>query len=91
MAKKMIRWHLFSKVYLIMYMLFSEYMVAEQSRIYSRAQGLSGPRYWIWVNFVYRVVTKGTLRAYENIFGKVAQKAALALQMGDERVIAHMD
>ena len=91
MAKKMIRWHLFSKVYLIMYMLFSEYMVAEQSRIYSRAQGLSGPRYWIWVNFVYRVATKGTLRAYENIFGKVAQKAALALQMGDERVIAHMD
>jgi hypothetical protein len=28
---------------------------------------------------------------YENIFGKVARRMALSLQMGDERVVAHMD
>jgi anaerobic magnesium-protoporphyrin IX monomethyl ester cyclase len=80
-----------SKVYLIMYMLFSEYMVSEQTKLYAHAQGLSGPRYWAWVDFIRRVATKGTLRVYENIFGKVARKMALSLQMGDERVMAHMD
>ena len=80
-----------SKVYLIMYMLFSEYMVAEQAKLYAHAQGLSGPRYWAWVDFTRRIFTKGTLRIYENLFGKVARRMALSLQMGDERVVAHMD
>ena len=30
--------------YLVLYMLFSEYLVAEQAGIYSRAQGLGKPR-----------------------------------------------
>ncbi|MCP3915341.1 MAG: hypothetical protein GY711_07280 [bacterium] len=89
--KPMIKFRLFSKVYLIMYMLFSEHMVSEQAKLYAHAQGLSGPRYWTWVDFTRRVSTKGVLRVYETLFGKVAQKMALSLQMGDERVVAHKD
>src|SRR5688572_3676509 len=94
------RQRLMQKPLLICYMLFSEYMVAEQARIYSRAQGLSGPRYWAITDFAYRLSTKGVLRVYESVFQKVFERflspqkkhrMAVALQMGDERVIAHMD
>ena len=88
---KLIRQKWLSKVYLIAYMLFSEYMVAEQAKLYAEAQGLRGPRYWAGVDFTRRILTKGTLRVYENVFGKVARRMAMSLQMGDERVVAHMD
>lgn len=88
------------KPLLVGYMLFSEYMVAEQAKIYSRAQGLSGPRYGAITDFVYRLSTKGVLRVYESVFQSVFERflspqkkhrMAVALQMGDERVMAHMD
>jgi hypothetical protein len=80
-------------------MLFSEYMVAEQAKIYAHAQGLSGPRYWASVDFARRLATKGVLRVYENVFARffdrfssaTTKQANLRLQMGDERVVAHMD
>lgn len=97
-ARKAINYNSLSKVYLIMYMLFSEYMVAEQAKIYAHAQGLSGPRYWAWVDFTRRLATKGVLRTYEALFAKWierfapgSKKLALSLQMGDERVVSHMD
>jgi hypothetical protein len=90
-VKPMIRQRWLAKVYLVMYMLHSEWMVAEQAKLYAHAQGLSGPRYWTSVDFGRRVVMKGVIRVWENIFGKVAQRVALKLQMGDERVVAHMD
>lgn len=89
--KPMIRQIWLSRVYLIMYMLHSEWMVSEQAKLYANAQGLSGPRYWTSVDFVRRVSVKGFIRTWENLFGKVAQRVALKLQMGDERVVAHMD
>jgi anaerobic magnesium-protoporphyrin IX monomethyl ester cyclase len=82
--------------YLVLFMLHAEYLVAEQAGIYSRAQGLSGPRYWTAVEFTYRTLTKGTLRLYQTLFrrfGRTAQRGKqveMALQMGDERVVAHM-
>ncbi len=90
-VKPMIRQRWLSKVYLIMYMLHSEWMVSEQAKLYAHAQGLSGIRYWKSVDFVRRVSVKGVIRTWENIFGKVSQRVAMKLQMGDERVIAHMD
>jgi radical SAM superfamily enzyme YgiQ (UPF0313 family) len=85
-----------SKVLLINYMLFSEYLVAEQAQLYAKAQGLSGPRYWAPIDFMMRLSTKGVLRVYEVFFAKVftrfsPKQMRLALQMGDERVVAHMD
>lgn len=96
-AKKAITWHSLSRVWLVMYMLFSEYMVAEQAQIYAKAQGLKGIRYWAPIDFTRRLATKGVLRTYEAIFAKYInkffdpRKMAMSLQMGDERVVAHMD
>lgn len=96
MIKK--RW--LQKPLLVIYMLWSEYMVAEQAKIYAKAQGLSGPRYWAMTDFAYRLSTKGVLRVYEGVFQKFFERflspqkkhrMAVALQMGDERVISHMD
>jgi hypothetical protein len=79
-------------------MLFSEYLVAEQAKLYARAQGRYGPRYWAWVDFLHRLSTKGVLRVYQVGFGRFLERFShterrlrIALQMGDERVIAHMD
>ena len=84
--------------YLVLFMMHAEYLVAEQAKLYANAQGLTGPRYWAWVDFTYRLATKGTLRVYQVLFAKWFRRFALgtkqmqiALQMGDERVVAHMD
>lgn len=84
--------------YLVFFMLHAEYLVAEQAMIYASAQGLSGPRYWTWVDFVHRLSTKGVFRVYQVLFEKFVSRFSSAgtrikvgLQMGDERVVAHMD
>jgi len=84
--------------FLVLYMLHAEYLVAEQAKIYAKAQGLSGPRYWTWVDFAHRLSTKGVLRVYQVVFQAIfrrfslgAQQMKIRLQMGDERVVAHMD
>jgi anaerobic magnesium-protoporphyrin IX monomethyl ester cyclase len=83
--------------YLVLFMLHAEYLVAEQAKIYAHAQGLTGPRYWTWVDFLYRLSTKGVLRVYQVLFAKFthltqrSKQIQIALQMGDERVIAHVD
>lgn len=84
--------------YLILFMLHAEYLVAEQAKIYANAQGLSGPRYWTLVDFTYRLSTKGVLRVYQVLFAKWfrrfqlrSHQMSVALQMGDERVVAHID
>jgi hypothetical protein len=97
LAPKVVKQRWLQKPLLIMYMLFSEWMVAEQAKLYAHAQGLRGPRYWAWVDFVYRLGTKGVLRVYTVLFARffdrffAPKQAQLALQMGDERVVAHMD
>jgi radical SAM superfamily enzyme YgiQ (UPF0313 family) len=96
-APRAIKSKLLAKPYLVLYMLYSEWLVAEQAKIYSRAQGLKGPRYWAVTDFAYRLGTKGVLRVYEVVFGRYVdrffapKRMRLALQMGDERVVAHMD
>jgi radical SAM superfamily enzyme YgiQ (UPF0313 family) len=83
---------------LVISMLHAEFLVAEQAKIYAKAQGLSGPKYWTWVDFGYRLSTKGVLRVYQTFFAKFfdrfsrsPQEIRIRLQMGDERVVAHMD
>lgn len=83
----------------IMHMLHAEFLVAEQAKLYARAQGLTGIRYSTSVDFTYRVLTKGVMRVYDTIminmleryFAPKRQQLAISLQMGDERVVAHMD
>src|SRR5688572_29732591 len=92
-----IKW--MARPYLIMYMLYAEFLVSEQAKLYARAQGLHGIRYSTPVDFTYRVLTKGVMRVYDTIminmfkryFAPRRQQLAISLQMGDERVVAHMD
>ena len=98
MLPRLIRLHWMYRPYLILFMLHAEYLVAEQAMIYANAQGLSGPRYWTWVDYLHRLSTKGVLRAYNVLLAKHVERfsnfgtqAKVALQMGDERVVAHMD
>jgi radical SAM superfamily enzyme YgiQ (UPF0313 family) len=95
---RLIKWRLMYRPYLLLFMLHAEYLVSEQAKIYAGAQGLSGPRYWTWVDFVSRVTVKGALRTYQTAFsrflrnfGDTSRRIQVSLQMGDERVVAHMD
>ncbi len=95
---KVIRQRWLYRPLLILFMLHAEYLVAEQAKLYANAQGLSGPRYWTWVDFFYRLSTKGVLRVYQVLVRRLNTRLAhaghrvkVSLQMGDERVVAHMD
>jgi hypothetical protein len=94
----MIRQRWLYRPFLILFMLHAEYLVAEQAKIYANAQGLSGPRYWTWVDFLHRLSTKGVLRVYQVVVRRFASRLSpgahqmqMSLQMGDERVVSHMD
>jgi len=95
---RLIKWRFMYRPYLLLFMLHAELLVSQQAGIYARAQGLGGPRYWTWVDFAARVGKKGVLRTWQlafekrmKLFGKAARRLELKLQMGDERVVAHMD
>ena len=81
-------------------MLWSEYMVAEQAKLYAQAQGLYGPRYWALDRLRLpprhqgrAARLRGRLRGLFSRYFHTTKRGqiAVALQMGDERVIAHMD
>lgn len=74
-----------------MYMLFSEWMVTEQNCLYNRAEGSKSIGNWAPVDFTSRVVRKGFTRAVGTVGGKVVQRMAMRLEIGDERVMAHME
>jgi radical SAM superfamily enzyme YgiQ (UPF0313 family) len=95
---KLIKWRFMYRPYLMLFMLHAEYLVSEQAKIYAGAQGLGGPRYWTWIDFISRVTVKGFLRTYQvafagwmRRFGDTSHRIQVSLQMGDERVVAHMD
>jgi len=73
------------------YMLFSEWLVTEQNRLYNKARGKGGFTRWAWVDFSTRVVKKGIIRVAGVTGAKVVRRMSTRLQMGDERVVAHMD
>jgi radical SAM superfamily enzyme YgiQ (UPF0313 family) len=83
------RW--MSKPLLVMYMLYSEWLVTEQNQLYNRAQGVGRFSRWAPVDFTRRVATKGILRLVGAIGGRVVHHMTMRLQMGDERVVAHVD
>jgi radical SAM superfamily enzyme YgiQ (UPF0313 family) len=94
---RLIRYKFMYRLYLVLFMLHAEYLVAEQAGLYARAQGISGPRYWTSVDYAHRLSTKGVLRVYQALFARLTprlsqftKRAGVALQMGDERVVAHM-
>ena len=76
---------------LAVYTLYSEWMVTEQNRLYNRAQGYRSLGTWAPVDFGSRVVRKGFVRALSAAGATFVTRMATRLQMGDERVVAHVD
>ena len=91
LARRTLGWRWFTRPLLLLYMLYSEWLVTEQNQLYNRAQGLRGPRTWAPVDFLRRVLAKGAVRAFSAVGARVVHRMATRLQMGDERVVAHMD
>lgn len=91
LAKRTLGWRFLSLPLLWMYMLYSEWMVTEQNTLYLRAQGVRGPRSWPLFDFAKRVTTKAFVRVAGMVGAKVVHRLATRLQMGDERVVAHVD
>lgn len=90
-ARRTLRSRILRNPLLLLYVLYSEWLVTEQNRLYQRAQGMRGPRTWAPVDFTTRVATKAFLRVAGLLGAKVVHRLATRLQMGDERVVAHMD
>jgi radical SAM superfamily enzyme YgiQ (UPF0313 family) len=91
LARHTLSSRLMARPLLVMYMLYSEWMVSEQNALYQRAQKMRGPGSWRWLDFLRRVSMKGFLLSFSSVGGKVVQRMSTRLQMGDERVVAHMD
>ena len=91
MARRAVRWKSARLPFTWMYMLYSEWLVTEQNTLYNRAQNLSGPRTWPWMDFSRRVLTKGLLRAATVVAGKGAARLTTRARLNDERLATHMD
>jgi hypothetical protein len=91
LAKRTLHSRLLSKPLLLLYMLYSEWMVTEQNVLYKRAQNPRGPRHWAPIDYLARVSMKGFLTIAGTIGGRVVQRLSTRLQMGDERVVAHVE
>jgi Radical SAM superfamily/B12 binding domain len=91
LARRTLRSRLASKPLLVMYALFSEWLVTEQNRLYERAQGRRIGRVRAAFDFGRRVASKVLLRAVSALGGRVVERLATRLQMGDERVVAHVE
>ncbi len=79
---------------LIMYMLYSEWLVTEQNRLFYSVQGIKGFKTIAIVDYTQRVITKGFIRVFTTLFGKNAAKVgmkSLKMQLNDERVMNHMN
>ncbi len=91
LMRRMIRIRWLAPAYLLMYLLYTEILAVEHNKLYNDAQGRGGLRNSMTCDFVRRVATKGCLRLYEAVFGKVAKRFRAATVMGDERITSHME
>ena len=88
-VRRAIRHKWLGRAYLIMYMLYSEWLVTEQNKMYYSVAGKSGPRTWAAVDFFGRIIKKGFLRIFMVIFGKKATRLRVRMSLNDEKQIAH--
>jgi anaerobic magnesium-protoporphyrin IX monomethyl ester cyclase len=91
LARRTIHKRWLAKPLLALYMLYSEWLVTEQNRLYDRSTGWRRVLRWGPIDFTTRVVTKGVLRLVGSVGGRVVHRLTLRLEMGDERVVAHVD
>jgi radical SAM superfamily enzyme YgiQ (UPF0313 family) len=90
-VRRAIKVKLLSRVYLTMYMLYSEWLVTEQNSMYYAAQGKTGFKTMPLADFTSRVIAKGFIRLFAVIFGERATRLAMKVSLNDERVNSHQD
>jgi hypothetical protein len=90
-VRRAIKVKLLGRVYLAMYMLYSEWLVTEQNSMYYSIQGKTGFKTVPAVDFFGRVITKGFIRIFAVIFGKRATRLAMKVNLNDERVSSHQE
>jgi radical SAM superfamily enzyme YgiQ (UPF0313 family) len=76
------------KLYLALYLLWTEYLVCEQNQSFAQATRTAGFGTLPPVDFLRRVSHKSALKMRERIFGRSFSRERLALQM-EEDTIAH--
>jgi anaerobic magnesium-protoporphyrin IX monomethyl ester cyclase len=91
LAKRTLGSRLMKRPLLLMYVLYSEWMVTEQNQLYKQAQGARWTGLAAPFDFMGRVARKVVVRTLGAAGATVVHRLAIRLQMGDERVVAHMD
>jgi radical SAM superfamily enzyme YgiQ (UPF0313 family) len=90
LVRPAIRRRSLARLYLVLYLLWTEYLVCEQNRSFALATGTSSWRNLPPVDFVRRVWAKTALKARERLFGRHFSRRRLVLRM-EEDTIAHAD
>ncbi|MBU0755426.1 MAG: hypothetical protein KJ645_09820, partial [Planctomycetes bacterium] len=86
----LVRMHFLKPVYLVIYALWTEYLVSEQNQLWAKATGKSGIRTLPFIDWISRTTVKIFLRAQETLFGKKFRKAAFKLKMNSDTIV-HVD
>ena len=89
LVRRAIRSRRLGKLYLALYLLWTEYLVCEQNQSYARATNTAGLRTLPPIDLVRRVVSKAGIKTRERLFGRRFTQARLQLLM-EEDTIAHM-
>jgi radical SAM superfamily enzyme YgiQ (UPF0313 family) len=86
----LIRRHFMKPFYLVIYALWTEYLVSEQNQQWAKATGKSSFRSLPFVDWTLRTTVKIFLRMQEVLFGKKFRKAAFKLKMSSDTIV-HVD
>jgi anaerobic magnesium-protoporphyrin IX monomethyl ester cyclase len=88
LVRRAIKVHGLSRVYLALYLLWTEYLVCEQNRSFAVAMGTAGFRNLPLFDFLRRVTMKTRIKVSEALFGRRLSGARLRLEMETD-TIAH--
>jgi len=86
----LLRQHYMRPLYLLVYALWTEYMVSEQNQLWARSTGKNNILSMPFIDWISRTTVKIILRCQEVVFGKKFRKAALKLKMSTDTII-HTD
>ncbi len=90
MVPFLLRLHFLRPLYLVIYALWTEYLVSEQNQQWAKATGKNRILSWAPIDWCWRTTIKVFLRLREVLFGKKFRKARLKLQMSSDTLI-HSD
>lgn len=83
----LLRLHFLRPMYLIIYTLWTEYLVSEQNQQWAKATGKSSFLSLPFIDWISRTSVKIVLRCQEVLFGKKFRKSALKLKMSSDTLI----